>query len=112
MLVRKKSLVLIFFLFLAFPLLTSAGTEIRNPLEYDTFAQLIEAIINFIWYVSWVIAPIIIIIGGYYYMTAFGDPQKIRIANKLIMYAVIGFVLIAVSKGLISFLLDQVLGVS
>jgi len=118
MLIMKNLLIPIILLFLALSLTASANNgnggqfEIINPLAYDTFAELIGAIINFIWYVSWVIAPIIIIIGGYYYMTAFGDPQKIKIANRLIMYAVIGFVLIAVSKGLIDFLLDTVLEVS
>ncbi len=47
------------------------------------------------------IAVILIIIGGFYYVTSIGDPQKAIKAKEIIRYAITGLVIIGLSYALI-----------
>ena len=84
--------------------------EITNPIEYDTIAELIEAIINFIWLLGIVAAPLVIIIGGFMLLTSGGNPNRLEQARKVMLYGIIGFAIILTVKGLIA-LIKGVLGV-
>ena len=95
-----------------FLFLNPAGAAISfiNPIRFKTFGELIGAIINFIFNIALVIAPIMFIISGFYFITAAGDPAKIKTAKDIIWYAVIGLVVVLLAKGLIQ-VLEQVIGV-
>lgn len=82
----------------------SVAVEITNPLQYDTFKELIEAIANFLFNVALGVAPIMIIIAGFYFITAAGDTAKITTAKNIILYTLIGLLVILLSKGLIALL--------
>lgn len=84
-----------------FPL-TAQGVEIKSPLAYSSFQELINRIIDFIFWIAISIAPIIIIVGGFYFLTAAGDPEKINTAKKIILWALIGLLIIISAKGLIT----------
>ena len=84
--------------------------EFKNPLIYNTFGELINAIINFIFNVALILAPLFIIIGGFYFVTAAGDPAKIETGKKIILYTLIGLLIILLSKGLIA-VIQSVFGV-
>ena len=92
---------------LIFPSLVLA---LQNPLTYDTFEELIERITYFIYKVALVLAPLLIVIGGFYFVTASGDPAKIETGKNIIKYTLIGLLIILLSRGLIT-LIKQVLGV-
>lgn len=92
-----------------FPLLV-LGLEIENPLEYDTFGELIDAIIDFIYEIGLVLAALFIVIAGFYFVTASGDPAKIKTGQDIIKYTLIGLLIILLSKGLIA-VIQSVLGV-
>ena len=77
------------------------AVEFQNPLQYDTFEELINAIINFIFTIALAIAPLMIIIAAFYFVTAGGDPKKVDTAQKIILYTCIGLVVILMAKGLI-----------
>ena len=98
---RKKVAILSIISCLIFPLLVSA-VEIKNPLKYDTFGELIEAIINFIFKIALVLAPLFIIIGGFYFVAAQGDPAKIKTGQDIIKYTLIGLLIILLSRGLVA----------
>jgi hypothetical protein len=99
---RKKTFFLIP-VFLLFPLLAFAF-ELKNPLKYKTFADLINAIIDLAWTVSLVLAPLLIIIGGFYFISSVGDPSKVETGKKIILYTLIGLLIIMIAKGLIVFM--------
>ena len=92
-----------------FPLLVLA-VKIDNPLEYDTFGELIEAIIDFFINIALVLVPLFIVIAGFYFVTATGDPAKIETGKKIILYTSIGLLIILLSYGLIA-VIQNVLGV-
>ena len=93
-----------------FPLTVQADVTIDNPLQWNSFWELINKIIDFIFYLSLGIAPIMIIVAGFYFITAAGDPAKIEIAKKIILWTLIGLLVIMSAKGLIA-LFGQIFGV-
>lgn len=107
---RKRILTLLLLLLIIFPLLVSAQLKIENPLQHDTFGKLIGAIINFLFLVAIALAPLLILIGAFYFMTAAGDPARIETGKRIILYTCIGLFIILFSWGLIA-IIKSVLGV-
>jgi len=114
----RKYLSLILLIVIFTPVLVNAqstpcppGTVcIENPLEADTFAELIDAIINIIFYLAIAIAPIMFIVAGFHFITAVGDPEKIKTAKRIILWTLIGLLVVISAKGLIM-LFGEVFGV-
>jgi len=103
-----KKILLILFLF-SLPIVVSA-VEFQNPLEYETFGELIDAIIKFIFYIAVVVTPLMIIIGAFYILTAAGDPKKIGTGKNVIIYTLIGLAIILLARGLIA-MIESLIGV-
>lgn len=82
--------------------------EIPNPFKHKTFESLINAIINFIFYVSLAIAPLMILIAAFYFITAGGNPQKIERGKKIIIYTFIGLLIVFLAKALVSVIQDYI----
>ena len=83
--------------------LTAEGfvVKIENPLAAKDFQELIDKLINFIFVLAVMIAPIMIIVAGFYFITAAGDPAKIETAKKMILWTLIGLLIVFCAKGLI-----------
>ncbi len=107
---RKKIFISSILLLVIFPLLASAQIEIKNPLEYDTFEELLGVIINFLFWVAVAISPLLILIGAFYFITAAGDPTRIETGKKIILWTCVGLFIILFAWGLIA-LVKTVLGV-
>ena len=93
---------------LGMPYLAGA-IEINNPLEHESFEELVGAVIDFIFWVALAIVPLMVLIGAFYLLTAGGDPKRVKTGQNFIMYAAIGLAVILFSKGLIA-VLKYVLG--
>jgi len=111
----KKNLViiltiLVFFNFLVWLSPVEAQITIEPPTTYKTFGELINAVVDFIFNIALVVAPIMLIIGGFYFVTAAGDPGKIKTAKDIIWYAVIGLGVVLLAKGLIAVLTEVLKG--
>ena len=87
------------------------GVTIENPLKAKTFWELIDNIINFIFYLAIAIAPIMFIIAGFYFITAAGDPEKINTAKKMILWTLVGLLIVMSAKGLIA-LFQEIFGIT
>lgn len=81
-----------------------------SPITHRTFGELIDAIINFIFTIAAIVVPLLIIIGAFNIVTAAGDAKKIAAGKSIITYALIGFAVILLAKGLIA-MLEQVIGI-
>jgi len=92
-----------------FPL-SAQAIEIKNPLKWNSFTELLNAVINFLFYLTIGIAPIMIIVAGFYFVTAQGKPEKINTAKKIILWILIGLLVVIGAKGLIA-LFGQIFGV-
>ena len=103
-------LITLFLGFLWFPKVAGAIIELDNPLAADSLAELIDRFINLIFYVGIVFAPIMFLVGGFYFMTAAGDPQKIAKARNIMIYTAIGLGVVLLAKALVN-LIKDLLGV-
>ena len=64
---------------------------IKNPFKQDTIKGLIEVIVNDILIpIGGVIAVLMIMYAGFMYVTARGDPGRIKKAHDALLWAVIG----------------------
>lgn len=101
--IKKELLVfLALFAVLAFLLpQISRGVDFPNPLRYDTFQELVTAIIKFIFNLSLWVAPIMFIVAGFYYITAAGDPEKIKTAKNILIYTAIGLIIVISARALV-----------
>lgn len=82
---------------------------IQNPLKADTFQELIENLIDFVFVIAVAVAPLMILVAGFLFLTAGGAPDKIGRAKQMILWTVIGFAVVMLAKGLIA-VLEQILG--
>ena len=91
-----------------------AGAEpisIPNPLVHGSFESLLEAIIDYLAFgLAPYVAAIMLIVAGFYFVTAAGDPEKIQKAKKIILWTLIGLLVLFCAKGLVM-LLEQVIGI-
>ncbi len=71
----------------------------------DTIAQIIRIALGFLG----VIAVVIILLGGFKWMTAGGNDEKVKEAKKLIFSGIIGLVIIISAYAIASFVIDSII---
>jgi hypothetical protein len=81
--------------------------KIDNPFKHDTIPALIETIVNDILMpIGGVVAVMMIMYAGFMYVTASGDPGKIKTAHEALKWAVIGAAILlgawVISKAIIA----------
>lgn len=83
-----------------FPWDTTSTPRLELPTTSIELA--VKRITNVIFYLTALIALIMVTWGGVTLATAAGDPQKVDLARRIIMYALIAIVVSSVSWGLVS----------
>jgi len=74
--------------------------------------HIITTIINVFSFVVGVVAVIMIIVGGFRYITSGGDSGNVSSAKNTIIYAIIGLVVVALAQFIVQFVLQRVTGTS
>jgi hypothetical protein len=77
---------------------------ITNPISATSFGELVGGLLNFLWWIVIALVPLMIVIAGFYFVTAAGDPAKVEKAKGIILYTVIGFFIVLLARGLIELL--------
>ena len=70
----------------------------------DILARLADWILN----IALIIAPLIIIYGGYLHVSAVGEMGKVNKARNVILFASIGFIIALLAKGLVGIFVELV----
>lgn len=83
------------------PLMVLGADDLEELPDVDLMATL-ENIADWLFYLLLGIAVVFIVIGGIYYVTAQGDPDKIKKAGQTIQYALIGVIVASLAKGLVA----------
>ena len=96
---KKFILILIIFLFASSFVFAQIG--IQNPLEFDTFDELVAKLISWVKMMAFAIVGLVIVWAGFSYATAGGDPQKIETAKRMLLYAVIGLAVVLLSESIL-----------
>jgi uncharacterized membrane protein len=87
---------------------TPAAGEAANGASLSTIAK---KVVNFMSVIVGVVAVVMIIVGGFKYVTSGGDSNKISSAKNTIIYALIGLIIVALSQFIVQFILRQAAGV-
>lgn len=81
-----------------------------NPLRAQTFAAVLNTVLNFLFGMSLVIAPLMILAGAFMFVTGGGNPEQVSRAKKTLIWTIIGFGVILLSKGIV-FAIQNILGI-
>lgn len=74
--------------------------------------ELAQNIVDIFSYVVGAIAIIMIIYGGFRYITSGGDSNSVGNAKNTLIYAVVGLIIVALAQIIVRFVLNQTSGVS
>jgi len=78
--------------------------KLENPLEHDTFEEILGAVSKFLFQVGMALAPLMLVIAGFMYVTSAGSPTRVQTAQRMALYTVIGLAIILLASGLIAVL--------
>jgi hypothetical protein len=73
-----------------------------------SFTDILAKIINILSVLIGAIAVIMIIVGGFRYVTSAGSDSGVQAAKKTIMYALIGLVIVALAQVIVHFVLNNI----
>ncbi len=82
---------------------------LENPLGYDNFQDILGAVSKFLFQIGLALAPVMLIIAGFMFVTAAGSPERVTSAKKMALYTLIGLAIILLASGLIA-VLKSVIG--
>lgn len=88
--------------------MTGETREFLNPLAFSTITELMQALLNMVIVISIPIVMLFIIYAGFLYATAQGNPEKLQIANRALLYGVIGGVIILGSVAILQIVQNTV----
>jgi len=74
----------------------------ENPVRTDIFTNILDKLTGFIFNISLVIGPLLIIIAAFLFITAGSNPSQAETAKKMIIFTFIGLAVIFLAKGIIS----------
>lgn len=73
----------------------------------DTVQQTIRNIINVFSIIVGVVAVVMLIFGGFRYITSGGDSNNIGNAKNTILYAIVGLIIVAIAQAIVQFVLNE-----
>ena len=94
-----KTMVILGFVFIP---LIAAAVEITSPITPTTIPELVETITNYAFWLGMMLAPLMILWGAFTFMTAAGNPEKIKTGGKIIFWTIVGLAVILFSRIIIS----------
>ncbi len=83
---------------------TSGGSCTEDT---GSFSKVLSTIINIFSLVVGIVAVIMVIIGGFNYITSGGNEGKVSTAKNTILYAVIGLIIVAFAQALVRFVINK-----
>ena len=90
---------------------SSIDTSVQPALVATSTAEIIQSIVRVIYWIISSLLVLLIMIGGFTIITAAGDPKRVTKGKQIIVYAIIGFAIMAISRG-IPELIYPILGIN
>ncbi len=79
------------------------------PTTATNLEELLDNVINYIFWFATAITPILVLVGGFMFITSGGSVEKVATAKRIITYTVIGYAIVLFSRGLV-YVLAGILG--
>jgi cytochrome bd-type quinol oxidase subunit 2 len=89
---------------------TDSATTCNTDAGAKTVNDTIVKVINFFSALVGIVSVIMIIYGGFKYISSGGDSGNVQSAKNTIIYAVIGLVVVAMAQFIVQFVLNKVIG--
>ncbi|MEI6237336.1 MAG: pilin [Candidatus Saccharibacteria bacterium] len=95
---------------------TTTGNEVCNGImatgtedceDNGAITALVKTIISIFSWIVGVVCVIMVIYGGFRYVTSGGDSNNIAMAKNTILYALIGLVIVALAQVIVKFVLNK-----
>lgn len=78
-----------------------------NPGATTSLNDTVKEVVNVLSAVVGIVAVVMIILGGFRYITSGGSAEKISGAKNTILYAIIGLVIVALAQAVVKFVLHK-----
>jgi cytochrome bd-type quinol oxidase subunit 2 len=88
----------------------SSSTCLSDQSANDKINQVIKTIINTFSLIVGVVSVIMIIVGGFKYITSGGDSNNVSSAKNTIIFAIVGLVIVALAQVIVRFVLTKLTG--
>lgn len=85
----------------------TGSCDLSNNTSGDSVKTIVGSVINILSMAVGVISVIMIIIGGFKYITSSGDSNNVNSAKNTILYAIIGLVIVAMAQIIVLFVLNK-----
>ena len=96
--------------FLVLPVFVLAdGPGEGPPADLDVITVL-QGLVNWMFYILMIVAALFLVFAGFTYLTASGDPDKVKTAHQSVMWALVGVAVAVMARGLVA-LVEKILGV-
>ena len=106
----RKILILALVIALNFGLMHFASADLANPLESETFAELVENIAEIVAQIGFPIAVLAIIYSGFLFATARGNEEQLKNAKRVFFWTIIGTAILlgawAIAEAVQTFITD------
>lgn len=86
---------------------TDGGCEADTTGGAERIQGIVTVVINIISVIVGIVAVVMIIWGGFKYITAGGDSGNVTTARNTIIYAIVGLVIVALAQFIVQFVLTQ-----
>lgn len=82
-------------------------TKQPSPLpKYDP-VEVLKKLVDWVFAILLIFAALMIVVAGFYFITAAGDLEKVKTARNFVLYAIIGVLVAFLARGLI-WLVEQI----
>lgn len=78
------------------------------PQDGASLTEIVQSILNWIFGIIGIVAVVMIIIGGFNFMTSAGDPGKVKKGKDTILYGIIGLVVALLAFAIVNFVLNGI----
>lgn len=78
-----------------------------EPLELEHLRQLISNVIEIAYTLVGTVSLLFLVIGGFQYITAAGNPDNTTKAKSTLLYAVSGLILVIIAYAIVEFILRR-----
>jgi hypothetical protein len=93
--------------------LSSSGADCSSTATAgQSVTDLIKKVINILSVIIGAVAVVMIIIGGFRYVTSGGNAESTKSARQTIVYAIIGLIIVALAQIIVHFVLNSVVTTS
>ena len=83
------------------------GSQTCNSDDANSLPEIVASIIDVFSWIIGAVSVIMIIYGGFRYITSGGDSNGVTAAKNTILYAIVGLVIVALAQIIVNFVLDK-----